>query len=96
MNSKIQKVFIGGIIGTAAMTMVMFMAPLLGFPKMNTVNMLSAMIGFPVFVGLIMHFMIGIIFAFSYAFLFSKLVGKISNPILKGSIFGLAVFVFLK
>lgn len=94
MITKISQGIIAGILGTAAMTMVMFMAPMMGMPKMNAAEMLSMMTGTPVVTGWIMHFMIGIIFALGYTFIFMDIVKRINNKVLKGSIFGLAVFVF--
>lgn len=94
MTNKIQKAMIGGIIGTAVMTVVMMIAPMMGMPKMNPPQMLSMMMGFPIIVGWIVHFMIGVIFAMAYAFLFINVVKKVNNNILKGAIFGMAVFIF--
>ncbi|NDP20138.1 MAG: DUF1440 domain-containing protein [Paludibacter sp.] len=94
MNNRIQQSIIGGIVATLVMTIVMFLAPMMGLPKMNIGQMLSMLLGVPVFVGWIMHFMIGIIFALSYTFIFSKIVARINNKVLKGALFGLAVFVF--
>lgn len=94
METKIKQSVIGGIAGTAVMTMVMFVAPMMGMPKMNPAAMLSVMMGLPLSIGWIMHFMIGIIFALTYAFLFIPLVKKVNNNMLKGAIFGLAAFVF--
>lgn len=94
MNNKLTKTLTAGVIATVAMTMVMFMAPLMGLPKMNAAAMLSMMLGVPVIVGWLMHFMIGIIFAFGYSFLFAKVLSKVSNTILKGVIYGFVVFVF--
>jgi hypothetical protein len=94
MTTKIKQSLIGGIVGTAVMTMVMFIAPMMGMPKMNPPEMLSMMMGFPIVVGWLMHFMIGIIFAMAYAFFFINVVKKIGSNILKGAIFGFAVFVF--
>jgi hypothetical protein len=94
MKTKIQQSVLGGIVGTAVMTMIMFVAPLMGMPKMNPAEMLAGMMGLPIVIGWIMHFMVGVIFAVAYAFLFINLVAKISSTILKGSLFGLAVFVF--
>mgnify|MGYP001600435931 CR=1 FL=1 len=94
MTNKIQKAMIGGIIGTAVMTVVMMIAPMMGMPKMNPPQMLSMMMGFPIIVGWIVHFMIGVIFAMAYAFIFINVVKKVNNNILKGAIFGMAVFIF--
>lgn len=94
MTSKIYQSIIGGIVGTGVMTVVMMLAPMMGLPKMNPPAMLAMMMGFPVAIGWIMHFMIGIIFAMSYAFVFINVVKKVSNNIAKGALFGLAAFVF--
>jgi hypothetical protein len=90
---KVTQSIVAGIIGTAIMTMVMMIAPMMGMPKMSPPEMLSGMLGMPVFVGWMMHFMIGIIFALAYTFLFAAKV-KIGNTILKGAIFGFIAFVF--
>jgi len=94
MKNKIQKSILAGIIGTAVMTMVMFIAPMMGMPKMSPPAMLSMMMGLPISVGWIMHFMIGVIFAITYGFIFINVVKKLANNILKGAIFGMAVFIF--
>lgn len=51
MNQKFQQGVIGGLAGTAAMTMIMFIAPYMGLPKMSPPEMLSGMMGVPVLVG---------------------------------------------
>lgn len=94
MKSKIQQSVLGGILGTAVMTMVMFIAPLMGMPKMNPAAMLSAMMGIPIVVGWVMHFMIGIVFGLGYVFVLEKWVRRINSRLLKGAIFGFAVFIF--
>jgi hypothetical protein len=92
MNNKIQKSILGGLIGAAIMTMVIFVAPMMGIPKMSPPEMLSGMLGMPDFVGWIMHFMIGIMFAFVYTYL-CVFKWKISNVYLKGAVFGIIIFV---
>jgi uncharacterized membrane protein YagU involved in acid resistance len=92
MNTKITKSLIAGVVATAVMTLVMFVAPMMGMPKMNPADMLSSMMGVPIVVGWIMHFIIGIVFAVAYVLFFNSLV-KISNKILKGALFGIAVFI---
>ncbi len=47
MKTKISEAVIGGLVGTDAMTMVMFVAPLMGIPKMSPPSMLSMMMGVP-------------------------------------------------
>lgn len=92
MNNT-SKTILAGVIGTAIMTMVMFIAPMMGMPKMSPPDMLAGMMGMPVAIGWIMHFMIGIIFAFAYSNLFAPKV-KIDSIYAKGAIFGFAAFVF--
>lgn len=93
MNNRILKTMLAGIAATGVMTAVMFIAPMMGMPKMNPAAMLSMTMGMPIAMGWIMHFMIGIGFAFSYLLIFSKILGKISNNILKGALFGFIAFV---
>lgn len=94
MKTKISQALMGGIIGTAAMSLVMFISPFLGMPKMSPPRMLSTMMGASTIVGWLMHFMIGIIFALIYAYLFMNVVRKINSNILRGAIFGIAAFIF--
>ncbi|MDO8367454.1 MAG: hypothetical protein Q7T20_11695 [Saprospiraceae bacterium] len=91
--SNISKSVLAGIIGTAVMTMVMFIAPMMGMPKMSPPEMLAAMMSVPVSLGWAMHFMIGIIFALGYVYLFAPRV-KTQNLFVKGAIFGFAAFIF--
>lgn len=93
MNSKILKSILAGIIGTAIMTIVMMIAPMMGMPKMSPPKMLAGILGMPEFVGWLMHFMIGIIFAFVYTYL-CIFKHKIKNVWLKGAVFGIIAFVF--
>ena len=78
-----------GIIGTIVMTMVMMMAPKMGMPKMDIVGMLGSMFSAESnrMVGMIMHFMMGIVFAIVYALLWSAGIGTVSP--LWGAIFGM-------
>ncbi|NQU67932.1 MAG: hypothetical protein HQ510_08330 [Candidatus Marinimicrobia bacterium] len=93
MNNKILQAIKGGIIATLVMTMVMFVAPYIGLPKMNPAAMLSMMMGVPLFVGWILHFMIGTIFAFSYVILVNPALKKVTNKLAKGVIFGVFAFI---
>ncbi|PKL78494.1 MAG: hypothetical protein CVV25_11435 [Ignavibacteriae bacterium HGW-Ignavibacteriae-4] len=94
MNTKIKQAIIGGLVGTAVMTIVMMVAPMMGMPKMSPPHMLSMMLGVPAIVGWMMHFMTGVMFAMGYAFIFIDIVKKVNNNILKGVLFGLAAFIF--
>ena len=53
--------------------------------------MVAGMLGMPIAVGWVMHFMVGIIFAFAYTYLFKL---KIGSVVLKGALFGIAAFIF--
>lgn len=91
--NNLGKAALGGIIGTAVMTMIMFVAPMMGMPKMSPPDMLAGMMGLPIIVGWLMHFMIGIIFALGYTLVFSPKV-KINNLFVKGAAFGFLAFIF--
>ncbi len=93
MKSKIAQFLIAGMVATAVMTGFTFLAPTMGLPKMNPAEMLSGMMGVSVMVGYLMHFMIGVIFAAAYVYLFNPKV-HINSKFLKGSLFGFAVFIF--
>ena len=84
MKTKIQKSVLGGLVGTAVMTLVIFLAPMMGMPKMNPAEMLSSMMGVPILIGWIMHFMTGIIFALGYVFLLSNRHSVIVEKIKSG------------
>lgn len=92
MNNTNQKTVLAGIIGTVMMTLVTVFAPMMGMPKMSAPNMLAEMTGTSAIVGWIMHFMIGIAFAFMYTYL-CIFKWKINNVYLKGVVFGLIVFI---
>lgn len=85
------KSILAGIIGTAIMTAVMMIASMIGMPKMSPPTMLAGMLGTPVAVGWIMHFVIGIVLAFSYTYIFSKI--KIANVWVRGAVFGVIAFI---
>ena len=78
---------IAGLVGTAALSMVMAMAPKMGMPKMDIVGMLGSMFGKANRqLGMMLHFMMGIVFALVYAYLWSLGLG--SATFLNGLIFG--------
>ncbi len=69
------------------------MAPMMGFPKINPAEMLSGMLGVSPVLGWIMHFMIVIIFAVVYVYLFNPRV-HLHSRAGKGLLYGIVVFVF--
>jgi len=90
MNKDLISILKGGIIATAAMTLLMLIAPMMGMPKMPIGNMLAGFMGIPVALGWIAHFMIGVVLAAGYVyFLKDKLSGK---PAIKGILFALIPF----
>ncbi len=93
MKSKIAQFLIAGMVATAVMTGFTFLAPMMGLPKMNPAEMLSGMMGVPIMVGYLMHFMIGVIFAAAYVYLFNPKV-HIQSKLVKGIVCGFAVFIF--
>jgi hypothetical protein len=80
---------IAGIVGTIVITMVMEMAPKMGMPKMDMVGMLGAMFS-PQSnrtLGLVIHLMMGVVFAIVYALLWNLGIG--TQGLLWGAIFGI-------
>ncbi|WP_051219239.1 DUF6789 family protein [Flavobacterium frigidarium] len=92
MSNKIQKSVLAGIIGTVVMTAVMMISQMMGMPKMSPPEMVSGMMGMPIFVGWMMHFVIGIVFALIYTFFVASKI-KADNHYLKGALFGIVAFV---
>jgi hypothetical protein len=93
MANKLGRSILAGIVATAIMTVVGVIAPYMGLPKMNPAEMLSGMLGVSPVLGWIMHFMIGIIFAVVYVYLFNPRV-HIHSRAGKGLVYGIVVFVF--
>lgn len=93
MENKIAQTIIAGMIATVIMTVVGLIAPRMGLPRMNPAGMLSGMMELPLVMGYVVHVMIGVIFAAVYVYLFSPKV-RIGNKLLKGLVFGFAVFAF--
>lgn len=93
MENKFGNAVLAGFIATIVMTIVIFLAPMMGLPKMNIPKMLSGMLGVSVVIGWIMHFMIGLIFAFVYVYWFNSTV-HINSKAGKGLIYGVVVLVF--
>ena len=93
MNNKVVKSIVAGIAGTVIMTVVMKVAGMLGMPTMDPPAMMANLLGMPLAVGFVMHFLIGIVFAAMYVYLFNPKV-PISNTVVKGALFGVAAFIF--
>lgn len=92
MRPTIIRVSIAGLLGTVAMSLVIMVLPLLGLPKMSPPAMLAMMLSLPVWVGWLMHFMIGILFAVLYGYL-GRWMSKIASQSLRGLLLGMLAFV---
>lgn len=90
MKQKLFPILKGGILSTAAMTMLMLIAPMMGMPKMAIGNMLAGFMGIPIWMGWIMHFVIGTVLAAAYVLTWkSRLPGSALG---KGLLFSLIPF----
>lgn len=89
MNDQfsISKALLAGINGTIVMTLFMFMGNFMGI-QMNVPQMLASMFGGNLIIGWGMHFMIGIILAISYGFVFYDRI-NITKQWLRGAVFGI-------
>ncbi|WP_020568251.1 DUF6789 family protein [Neolewinella persica] len=94
MKNDLFKGLLAGVIGTVAMTAMMMVAGKLGMPTMEPPKMLATTMGVAVPIGFVMHFMIGIVFALMYVYLFRGMLSKISSAQVKGVVFGIIAFVF--
>ena len=92
MNNKLVRSIVAGIAGTIVMTLFMQISPLLGLVKMDPPKMVADTLGMPIAVGWVMHFVIGIVFAAIFVFIFGPKV-RISNSIIKGALFGIVAFI---
>jgi uncharacterized membrane protein YagU involved in acid resistance len=88
-------IIVAGLAGTAVITMMMYSAPMMGMPKMDIAQALGSMFlpqGAAAFtLGMMMHFMNGIIFAIIYGAVWEGL--DIDVTWWSGLIFGAVHFV---
>lgn len=90
MKQKLFPVLKDGIIATAAMTMLMIIAPMMGMPEMPIGNMLAGFMSIPVWLGWVLHFLIGAMLSAVYVILLkNRLLG---NAVVKGLLFSLIPF----
>lgn len=88
MTLNIRKALLGGVAGTAAMTLVgAVVAPMMGMPKMNPADMLATQMGGMLVAGWLAHFMIGSVLAIGYAVIAPYLPGP---PVLRGAAYAIA------
>lgn len=93
MQTKFKLSVISGVFATIAMSLLMMLGAAMGMPKMSPPDMLAGMMKVPVAAGWVMHFMIGMIFAAGYVFLFNNLLKKISYKIVRGAVYGIVAFI---
>ncbi len=93
MQTKILRSLLIGIVATIAMTLFMVLGTAIGLPALRPPDMLAEMMGVSIAVGWVLHFMIGIIFAAAYIFLFNNWLKKISDRVLRGAVYGVIVFI---
>ncbi len=88
---NVKRILLAGLAGTAAMTMLMLVAPFMGFPRMAIGEMLGRFLGIGTAAGWAMHLVIGVVLATIYAVIFAgRLPG---SPIVRGAIYGVGVFL---
>lgn len=87
MSLRVGKAVVAGLAGTAAMTMLMLVAPSMGMPPMNIGAMLGSVMGGNVALGWAAHVMIGAVLGLLYAAIFAaRLPG---SPGVRGALFSL-------
>ena len=90
--NKYARILIAAVVATIAMTGFMLLAPFIGLPKMNVGVLLGSLFNSET-AGWIIHILIGILFAIPYAFFFNRWI-PVENRFLRGTIYGIIVFVF--
>ena len=80
---------IAGLIGSIVVSIMLAIAPQMGLPKMDFVGILAAWVGVPRarIVGFVLHLLIGVVWAFIYAALWSAGIG--SPDVTIGALFGI-------
>jgi len=95
---KAKRAVVAGVVGTAAMTVLMLGAPKVGLARLAIGQQLSTFLAVSVgylpvgpFTGWIVHFAFGILLALIYAVVFlERLPGP---PIVRGAVYGVLVFI---
>jgi hypothetical protein len=92
MKPKIGSAILGGFVGTAVMTLMLYMvAPLMGV-RMDIAGSLGKMLGGSWTLGLVMHFLNGsVIFSLIYALLLYRVLP--GGPVGKGIAWGVALWL---
>lgn len=93
MKPIVNKTILGGLVGTAVLTMMMYLvAPMMLGHPMDIAAMLGSMMGNSWALGMAAHWMNGVvIFPLIYAFLIYKLLP--GSPVVRGAIWGLVLWL---
>ncbi len=81
------QLLIGGLAGTAAMSLLVFLAPLMGIPMGGPWTMLAMFLKAPLAVGWILHFAIGVVLAGIYGYVFLNLLP--GSGVVRGALYGI-------
>lgn len=82
-----------GLIATAAMTVLMLMAPVAGIPAINMPRVLGWSVGVRLSTGMVLNFVLGVVLAVLFAIFLTRRFAAASWVI--GTLFGLALWAFL-
>ena len=86
------KTAIAGLAGTGLMSIIIILIGLTALPTMNFATLIASLLGVHVAFGWVVHFAIGIFWAFVYALLINENLPVISN-IGRGLIYSVLLFV---
>ena len=93
MKPSIGKAILGGVVGTALMTLMMyFVAPMMMGQRMDIAKMLGSMMGNSWMMGMVAHIINGtVVFPLIYVFLLYKFLP--GAPWLKGTLWGVVLWL---
>jgi len=85
---------IAGILGTTIMSILIFLSENINLPRLPVWEIISEKTNTPIIIGWLIHFLIGIFFAFIFSLFSRKEFYKIN--ISTGMIFGFTIFIFVQ
>ncbi len=83
----LNSILISGILGTAAMSILVYIAPAVGIPMGGPWKMLAGFFKVPIALGWILHFGIGVVLAGIYALAFVRILP--GNRPVRGALYGI-------
>ncbi|MCK0131714.1 hypothetical protein MWU59_09380 [Flavobacteriaceae bacterium F08102] len=93
MLNKIVSGIISGVIATAFMSLFMYVASSVGMPTSAPQELIEYVFGVTLISGWIFHFIIGIVLALLYIFIFRQMLTAVNSWFIKGIIFGFIAFL---